>query len=341
MKGFPASLLLLLFLTGFGTRVTAQLPFNKGVNLTGWFQTNSAQQIQFSKFTKKGFQNVKFPGCDLIRLPINLHSMTSGQPDFTLDPLFLTFLDSAVHWAEQYQIHLILDNHTFDVAANTDPNIGPILVKVWTQLADHYKNYSSYVYYEVLNEPHGIDNTVWGNIQQSVIDAIRTVDTQHYIVVGPADCNSYASLSKLPVYSDTKLIYTFHFYDPFVFTHQGASWTDPSMVPLTGIPFPYRASDMPATPASLKGTWIESNFNNYHNDGTDASVKQLLDIAVNFKAARNVPVYCGEFGVYIPNSRNDDRIAWYRLARANLEEKSMPRSTRDYTDRFGPVYTNS
>ena len=341
MKGSLAPLLLLLFLAGPGTRVSAQLPFNKGVNLTGWFQTNSAQQIQFSKFTKKDFQNIKSLGCDVIRLPINLHSMTNGQPDFILDPLFLTFLDSAVHWAEQYQIHLILDNHTFDVAANTDPNIGPVLVKVWTQLADHYKTYSSYVYYEVLNEPHGIDNTLWGNIQQSVIDAIRTVDTQHYIVVGPADWNSYASLSKLPVYSDTKLIYTFHFYDPFVFTHQGASWTNPSMVPLTGVPFPYRASDMPATPPSLKGTWIESNLNNYHNDGTDASVKQLLDIAVNFKTARNVPLYCGEFGVYIPNSRNDDRVAWYQLVRLYLEEKGIPWTTWDYTDGFGLFNKNS
>src|SRR5882762_5726313 len=99
MKGFPAPITLLLILAGFGTDVSAQpqLPFNKGVNLTGWFQTNNARQIQFSKFTKKNFQNIKSLGCDVIRLPINLHSMTSGQPDFILDPLFLTFLDSAVH----------------------------------------------------------------------------------------------------------------------------------------------------------------------------------------------------------------------------------------------------
>ena len=59
MKGFPAPLTLLLILAGFSTRVSAQVPFHKGVNLTGWFQTNNARHIQFSKFTKKDFQNIK------------------------------------------------------------------------------------------------------------------------------------------------------------------------------------------------------------------------------------------------------------------------------------------
>lgn len=205
----------------------AQMHFTRGVNLTNWFQASSAQQIQFTKFTKQDFINIKSLGCDVIRLPINLHAMTSGSPEYIIDPLFFTFLDSAVSWAEELQIHLLLDNHTFDPAADTDPAIGPVLIKVWTQMADHYKNRSEYIYYEVLNEPHGILDKLWGQIQQSVIDSIRSVDTIHTIIVGPAGWNGYNNLNAMPVYSDTNLIYTFHFYDPFMFTHQGASWTDP------------------------------------------------------------------------------------------------------------------
>ena len=70
----------------------AQMPFSRGVNLTNWFQTSSAQQIQFTKFTKQDFINIKSLGCDVIRLPINLHAMTSGSPEYTIDPLFLLFL---------------------------------------------------------------------------------------------------------------------------------------------------------------------------------------------------------------------------------------------------------
>ena len=87
------------------------VPFSRGFNLTNWFQVSSPQQIQFSKYTKQDFENIKSLGCDVIRLPINLHSMTSGEPDYTLDPLFLTFLDEVVGWAEELEMHLILDNH--------------------------------------------------------------------------------------------------------------------------------------------------------------------------------------------------------------------------------------
>ena len=99
--------------------------------------------------------------------------MTSGTPDYTLDPLFLDFLDQAVDWSEELNIYLILDNHSFDPAVSTNPDVENILIKVWSQLAARYKGRSDFLLYEVLNEPHGISDNLWGNIQQSVIDAIR------------------------------------------------------------------------------------------------------------------------------------------------------------------------
>jgi endoglucanase len=315
--------------------LSGDVPFSRGVNLTGWFQVSNAEQIQFTRYTRTDFEQIRSLGCDVIRLPINLHFMTAGAPDYIIDPLFYSFLDEVVKWAGELGINLILDNHTFDVTANTDPNVGIILKKVWSQMAQHYKDSSDYIYYEILNEPHGISDYQWNTIQQQVIDAIRAVDTKHYIVVGPANWNSYSNLKEMPVYSDNKLIYTFHFYDPFVFTHQGASWVDPSMAPLSGVPFPYQADSMPAFPASLRNTWIESEFNNYAESGTVEHVKALIDLAVLFKNSRNVPVYCGEFGVYIPNSHNHHRTFWYETVRKYLEDQGIPWTTWDYQGGFG------
>ena len=317
-------------------QLQAQVSFNRGVNLTGWFQTSSAQQIQFTKYTKKDFQNIKSLGCDVIRLPINLFYMTNGSPDYTIDPLMYEFLDQAVNWAEELQIYLILDNHTNDDLASKNANLETVLKKVWVQMAEHYKNRSNYVLYEILNEPNGtLTTAAWGKIQQAAITAIRTLDTKHTLVVGGAGFNSYTELAALPVYTDNNLIYTFHFYDPFVFTHQGASWPSPSMASLTNVPFPYNASTMPSTPSALAGTWVASALTNYKNDGTLAKVKSLIDIAATFKTSRNVKVYCGEFGVYIPNSPNADRNYWYQEVRKYLEAKQIPWTTWDYQGGFG------
>ncbi|MBK6949506.1 MAG: glycoside hydrolase family 5 protein [Haliscomenobacter sp.] len=250
-----------------------QVPFQRGVNLTGWFQATNARRIQFSLYSKTDFAQIKSLGCDVIRLPINLHVMTDGAPHYRVDPLLFAFLDSVVTWAEELELHLILDNHTFDPSTSTEANIGAPLKAIWPQLAAHFKNRSNRLYYEILNEPHGIADALWNQIQGEVIQAIRAVDTAHTIIVGPANWNSYQSLAAMPTYSDPHLIYTFHFYDPFLFTHQGASWTDPSLVPLSGIPFPYGAASMPALPAALRSTWIESGFQSYAREGTAARVR--------------------------------------------------------------------
>jgi endoglucanase len=340
MMKIVARNLTLLLLVMVLTQASAQ-NFSKGVNVTGWFQAGSAREIQFTMFTKKDFEQIKSLGCDVIRLPINLHFMTNGEPDYTLDPLFLNMLDHAVDWAEELQIHLILDNHTFDPDIDTSPDVIHPLKKTWAQMAEHYKNRSEYIYYEILNEPHGIDDATWSQIQQEVIDVIREHDTEHYIVVGGADWNSYNNLSDLPVYADDKLIYTFHFYDPFIFTHQGATWGSPSMASLANVPFPYSASQMPPTPNDLKGTWVEGAINNYANEGTVNRVRQLIDIAVAFKTQRNVPVFCGELGVYIPNSNNADRIYWYEVVTSYLNQKGIPWTMWDYKGSFGLFEKNS
>lgn len=325
-------LLLVLFVTNLPAQ---DMPFSRGVNLTNWFQAGNARQIQFTKYTKADFEQIQSLGCDVVRLPINLHFMTGGAPNYQIDPLFFDFLDQVVDWAEELQMHLILDNHTFDPAQNTDSNVGIILEKVWKQMAQHYKDRSEYLYYEILNEPHGISDAQWNAIQQNIVQAIRTIDTKHTIVIGPAGWNSYNNLAAMPAYDDDNLIYTFHFYDPFIFTHQGAGWTSPSMESLGQVPFPYASNQMPAFPSSLRGTWIESAFNNYRHEGTVARVEQLIDIAVQFKQSRNVRIFCGEFGVYIPNSQNDDRVYWYEVVRKYLEEKQIAWTIWDYHGGFG------
>jgi endoglucanase len=315
--------------------LSAETPFQRGFNLTGWLQSSDARAVHFTKFGKEDLQHIKELGADVVRLPINLHAMTDGAPNYELDPLFLFFLDQIVDWSEELGLHLILDNHTFNVDSATDPAIGQVLLPVWTQLAEHFKERSDLVYYEIFNEPHDITDAAWNAIQQEVVTAIRQIDTRHTIIVGPASWNSYNNLALMPAYNDDNLIYTFHFYDPFLFTHQGASWVTPSMVPISGVPFPYDAERMPTAPANLAGTWVGSAFGSYRNEGTTQRVEELLDRAARFAQERDVPVFCGEFGVFIPNSPQEDRLRWYALVRDALEARGIAWTTWDYKGGFG------
>jgi len=310
-------------------------PFSKGVNFSGWFEGNSAHSISFTKYTEQDFIDAKSLGVDVIRLPIKMHSMTSGAPGYILDPLLLKFLDTAVDWAEKYQIYIIIDNHSFDPVLSTSNDIDKILLPVWAQVSRHFRNRSNYVIYEILNEPHGISDARWGEIQGLVIQEIRKNDQRHAIIVGGTDYNSIGKLSSIPRYTDQNLIYTFHFYDPHIFTHQGASWGEPSMVSLKGVPFPFDRDRVPRTPADLRGTWIEKALPDYSRVSDFRMLNSTLEKVVQFAIERNVPVFCGEFGVFMPNSNPVDRVLWYEFVTKSLDRRKISRTSWDYYGGFG------
>jgi endoglucanase len=263
--------------------------------------------------------------------------MTGGAPAYTLDPLLFKFLDKAVDWAEKYGIYLIIDNHSFDPVKNTENDIDKILIPVWEQVARRYKDRSNYIIYEILNEPHGISDARWAEVQGMAINAIRRHDTKHFIIVGGVDYNSLEKMLVLPKYSDTKIIYTFHFYDPYLFTHQGAGWGGPPLLtPLAKVPFPYDSKRMPRIPSELRGTWIESSLNYDYKRAADVNtLYSTLNKAVSFSKERNVPVFCGEFGVYMINSLNEDRVRWYEIVSAALAKRNISRASWDYYGGFG------
>jgi endoglucanase len=311
-------------------------PFSKGVNFSEWFQSSSVQRIPFTRYTEETFEEAKSLGVDVVRLPLNLHHFTAGAPAYTLDPLLFSLLDQAVSWAEKHELYLILDNHSFDLLVDTPEDIGDILIPVWTQMAEHYKNRGPYIMYEILNEPHDISGVAWGKIQGDVIRAIRSKDTVHTIVVGGGGYNSYDALAAIPEYADTNLIYTFHFYDPYLFTHQGATWGTPNMGNLRGVPFPADARAIPDLPANLEGEpWIKRLKRDYPQEGQPRALAGALNMASAFSNDRKAPVFCGEFGAYMPNSFQEDRIRWYTVTARFLDERGIARTSWDYFGGFG------
>ncbi len=327
------SIILFLILGCIGL-TTAEAPFHRGVNLTQWFQTSDVRQVQFTKFTKQDFLNIQSLGCDVVRLPINLIAMTDGAPDYAIDPLFFYFMDQIVDWAEELDMYLLLDYHATSDETFTDPNLEDSLIKMWSQMAEHYKDHSNFILYEIINEPHDISDAKWNAIQQNVLQTIRTIDTKHTIIVTPAGWGSYNNLDDMPVLDDDNIIYSFHFYDPFLFTHQGATWSN--MGPLRGVPFPYDADEMPEVPEELEDTWIANSLRySYKTDGTVANVKKLIDIAIQFRDERNVDIFCGEFGVYDRYADPEDRVFWYGVAPLYLSENNIPWTMWDYKGGFG------
>lgn len=84
----------------------------------------------------------------------------------------------------------------------------------------------------------------WTIAAQAMIDSIRTVDSTHTIIFGDVQWYAISYLVKHTPFSDDNIIYAFHSYDPFIFSHQGASWGDAATI--KNIPFPYDPENGPS-----------------------------------------------------------------------------------------------
>lgn len=172
------------------------------------------------------FQLTKEGGFNAIRLPIRWNAHAAATAPYTVDPTFFARVDWAVQQATSRGLSIILDFHHFEELMSAPQQNLERYLGIWKQVAEHYKSASSKVFFEVLNEPHGALEPLWNDYQKQAIAVIRQSNPTRALIVGPVGYNSAYKLSSLELPSDKNLIVTFHNYDPFRFTHQGAEWVE-------------------------------------------------------------------------------------------------------------------
>ena len=125
-------------------RVKKTMPFNKGINLTNWLMGN--QPYDVANYGKQDFEDIKSLGADITRLYIMFEEFSSGEPDFIIPNWLWKRIDNAVAWCTELKLYMII---TFinDCGENskTRPDVENMLEKIWTQIAERYKDSGKYV----------------------------------------------------------------------------------------------------------------------------------------------------------------------------------------------------
>ncbi len=178
------------------------------------------------------FSEVKQAGFDTIRLPISWTYYAQQNAPYRISQAIFDRVDWAVAQAEQNDLNIIIDFHHYDELHENPVAHEARFLAMWIQIASHYQNASDKVYFELLNEPHGVfseNPAIWNDLLKKAIAVIRQTNLTRPIIVGPVGYNGIDYLAALELPDDKNLIGTFHFYDPFEFTHQGAEWLEPRL----------------------------------------------------------------------------------------------------------------
>jgi endoglucanase len=318
-----------------------------GINLSEWF----AQVYDQKGYVKEHFETwttaqdialIKAMGFDHVRLSVNPQPMFQrGQAD-KIPADYLGYLDAAVKMILDHGLAVIIDVHPesdFKQKLATDDGFVEQFEDYWRALARHYSALNpELVFFEVLNEPEFHDRFRWEGVQTKVAVAIREGAPQHTIIVAGAYWSSENELLFFDPLRDSNIIYNFHFYDPHIFTHQGATWSTNYVHYLKELPYPSTPENVQAAAALIPDPVnrlqaIHYGLDRWNAARVDGEIGQVAAWATRW----NVPVTCNEFGVYRKTSNPQDRAAWISDVRTTLEKYGVGWTMWDYSGGFGVV----
>jgi endoglucanase len=175
---------------------------------------------------------------------------------------------------------------------------------LWAQIASRFKDKDAQVWFELINEPHGaLDDSNLLGVLQPALDEVRTTHPTRPVVIGGPGYSGIDSLATLKLPNDAYLIVTFHSYDPFAFTHQGAPWITP--IQPVGRIFP---------------------------SGTDlADLASNVQKAKDFMAASKRPLFLGEYGAY-EGIAIAERATWYKTVHDGFKGAGVDGCVWAYTN---------
>jgi len=218
--------------------------------------------------TQALFNGVKESGFDIVRIPVTWIGHIGAAPNYTVSEARLRRVAEVIGYAKAAGIKAVIINIHHD-GNYTDPSKGTWgfvdfkgavgnpakktqvqeeIGKVWTQIAEYFKNYGDYLIFETLNEVHsgnwgfGASNAeqdILFDWNQAALSAIRATGgnnaTRYVAVPGlgstePSIVVSANSRGKLlpndGANGKNKLIVAVHYYDPSQYTVAGI--TDPN-----------------------------------------------------------------------------------------------------------------
>ena len=322
---------------------------SRGVNLSNWFNDYSDPAQFGSRFALSKLQLIKNSGFTYVRIPIGVTILfNAAQPD-QLNASNLMYIDAAIDNCIKAGLGVTINLHPLSNDADTqlaaDPSFGDKVSAYWKAVANYFKKYSAdTLFFEVYNEPHasaaGLTTqgySWWQPVQEKMIKAIREATPDHSIIVGGEGWNGINGLIQLTPYNFQHIIYNFHFYDPFLFTHQGATWTG-WQVAMDARNVPYPSS--PAAVAPLIAGSSNTELNNtlqwygeqrYNIDSLDRWVK----VAYDWAKSRNVKLINNEFGSYKDFAPRQSRLNFLHDIRTVFEKYKIGWAMWECDEGFG------
>jgi len=210
---------------------------NKMTSIVGPTAFNNFKDSVYKNYiTRADIKKISQECYNVVRIPFNHNLLEDDSNPFVYKPQGWAILDSVLKWCEDYNVYAVLDMHAAPGGQAThfiaDPDSidlwnSPLnktrTIQLWKAIANRYKNRGIIASYDLLNEP----NIWWWpdlvNLYSSIIAEIRTVDSNHMIMLeGNNYAQDFSMYTSLP---DPNMCFQFHYYTFFFSAPNIPAWT--------------------------------------------------------------------------------------------------------------------
>ncbi|MEQ9052484.1 MAG: cellulase family glycosylhydrolase [Marinoscillum sp.] len=241
--------------------------------------------------TKPMIDLIAYQGFKTLRLPVTWEFHMGPAPNYTIDPVWMDRVEEVANYAFDNDMYVIINIHHDEWIVPTYAELNVVkdrLTKVWTQIANRFKNYGDYLIFDTINEPRlkgspeewsggtAEGRDVLNQYHKACVDAIRATGgnnaTMHLMISTYAASSTDNAMNDFVLpNNDNRAIVSIHTYFPYQFCLEGsdATW----------------------------GTKRDKNSLDYE-----------LDRVYNKFVANGIPVVLGEWGS-THNNNLSDRLA--------------------------------
>lgn len=210
---------------------TDSLPVGRCVNMGNSLETPTEGAWGGKKIDAADFKRIADAGFNTIRLPVRWSTRAGNAAPYSINPAFMARVKQVVDDARKSGLNVILNSHHFE-EIHKDPSEANIakLAGMWTQIAAAFADQpEANLWFEIENEPHDkFNDSNLLKVLNPALAEIRKSNPTRPVIIGGEFWSGINSLKTLRLPDDPNIVPTFHYYDPFNFTHQGAAWVDPS-----------------------------------------------------------------------------------------------------------------
>lgn len=224
---------------------TESVEFAKNLG-NGWNLGNTLDACEKGSSEKKGLESeiywgnpytteemiktVKAAGFNTVRIPITWAQHMND--DYVIDEAWLNRVNQIVDWVLDYGMYAIINVHHDDAywlitdKANEE-RATQILIKSWSQISEHFKDYDERLVFETMNEPRVVGSeTEWygtpehyevvNNLNAAALKAIRSSggfnEKRFVMITTYAARHESEPVSALTLPDDSRVLVSVHYY---------------------------------------------------------------------------------------------------------------------------------